>query len=335
MTLCPPVEHQLWEAAGKVCGRTETGSLSAGPPDRRECIVRRQHEPSKSQIMRLRTSKASRGSTAMATVHTADTDGYSSHPDLRGSGTSLGGLLKRARERRGLTLQQIAKETKLPQRHLEALEQDHLALLPGFYQRAEIRTYAQAVGLDPSVLRAQLDSALKPPDDRGAAREIPKTSQPQFRRAYAAIALAVMAVAVVGYAIARRAPTPGPATLQPEQSEAVAPLPAPSQSTSPVSIELTDAVKASDVSVESSAETLEPRPPASSITELVVTTEPAGARVTVNGIAWGLSPVTIHHLPPGDKRIRVTKEGFSAQERALRLDEGQRRALDIPLESAP
>ena len=293
----------------------------------------------------------SRGS-AMATVHTADTDGYSSHPDLRGSGTSLGGLLKRARERRGLTLQQIAKETKLPQRHLEALEQDNLVLLPGFYQRAEIRAYAQAVGLDQSLLRAQLDSAMKPPDARAAPIEIPKTSPPRFQRAYATIALVVIAVAVLGYAISRRAPTPSPPTLQSEHSEAVAPLPAPSQSAAPVSIEPTradpssygdDAVKASDVSVGAAPETPEPRPAAeeppppsaTSITELVVTTEPAGARVTVNGIAWGVSPVTIPHLPPGDKRIRVTKEGFAAQERVLRLDQGQRRALDIPLETEP
>ena len=282
----------------------------------------------------------------MATVYTADTDGYSSHPDLRDSGTSLGGLLKRARERRGLTLQQIAKETKLPQRHLEALEQDNLVLLPGFYQRAEIRTYAQAVGLDPSVLRAQLDSALKPPDTGGVTSEIPKTSPPQLPRTYATIALVVIVVAALGYAISRRASTPGPVMPQPEQSEAVVPVPLPSQSTSPVSLEPAradvpsygaDAVKASDVSVGAPTETPpadQPRP-TTSITELVVTTEPAGARVTVNGIAWGVSPLTIHHLPPGDKRIRVTKEGFAAQERVLRLDQGQRSALDIPLESAP
>jgi cytoskeletal protein RodZ len=287
----------------------------------------------------------------MATVHTADSNGYSSHPDLRGSGTSLGGLLKRARERRGLTLQQIAKETKLPQRHLEALEQDTLVLLPGFYQRAEIRAYAQAVGLDQSVLRAQLDSALKPPDIPGATNDIPKTSPPQLRRASATIALVVIAVAALGYAISRRAPLPGPATPQREQTEAVAPVPASSQSTSPVSVEPAradgaharpsygaDAVKASDVSVGAASEIprAEQLPPtATSITELVVTTEPAGARVTVNGIAWGVSPVTIQHLPPGDKHIRVTKEGFAAQERVLRVDQGQRRALDIPLETAP
>jgi transcriptional regulator with XRE-family HTH domain len=256
----------------------------------------------------------------MATVETANSNGeYTSHPALSGNGSSLGGLLRSARERRGLTLQEIARETKLPQRHLEALEQGNLAFLPaGFYQRAEIRAYARAVGLDQTVL----------------LHEIPKTPRPRLRRAYTVTMLAVVTLALLGYATSERTRTPNP-TLHPEQSEPVAPLSTPSKSTLGVSIERTDAVAASDVSVGVSTETAEPRQSADSVTELVVTTEPAGARVTVNGIAWGVSPVTIPRLPPGDKRIRVTKEGYDSQERVLRLDEGQRRALDIPLEDTP
>jgi PEGA domain len=179
-----------------------------------------------------------------------------------------------------------------------------------------------------------LDSTLKP-EVPEALREISKTPKPQLRRAYTVTVLAVVTVALLGYASSERTRTPNPATLLPEQPEPVAPLSTPSKSGLPVSIERTDAVAASDVSVGVSTETAEPRRSADSITELVVTTEPAGARVTVNGIAWGVSPVTIPRLPPGDKRIRVTKEGYDSQERVLRLDEGQRRALDIPLEDTP
>ena len=268
----------------------------------------------------------------MATVETANSSGgYTSHPALCGDGSSLGGLLRSAREGRGLTLQEIARETKLPQRHLEALEQGNLAFLPaGFYQRAEIRAYARAVGLDQTVLLSQLDSTLRP-EVPEALHLIPKTPRPRLRRAYTVTMLAVVTVALLGYATSERTRTPNP-SLQPEPSEPVAPLSTPSKSTLGVSIERTDAVAASDVSVGVSTETAEPRQSADSVTELVVTTEPAGARVTVNGIAWGVSPVTIRHMPPGDKRIRVTKEGYASQERVLRLDEGRRRALDIPLE---
>jgi hypothetical protein len=54
----------------------------------------------------------------------------------------------------------------------------------------------------------------------------------------------------------------------------------------------------------------------------------------VNGIGWGLSPVTIRHLPPGDKHIRATKEGFAATQRRLVLDDGQRRTLNLRLATA-
>jgi cytoskeletal protein RodZ len=268
----------------------------------------------------------------MATVHTAG-------PGLREDGSiSVGLLLRHARERRGLTLQQIAKETKLPQRHLEALEQGNLTLLPaGFYQRAEIRAYARAVGLDQKDLLAKLDSAMKPAEARDTPRATPQpqVQEPTLTRAHTLVALGIIAVVALGYAITERMRPSEPVAVQPEQTEPVASAPTLSHDTAPRSIEPSDAVKASAVNVALSSETVEPPPPPNAVTELVVTTQPPGARVTVNGIAWGITPVTIHHLPPGAKQIRVTKEGYAAQERLLRLDQGRRQALDISLESVP
>jgi hypothetical protein len=80
---------------------------------------------------------------------------------------------------------------------------------------------------------------------------------------------------------------------------------------------------------------VEARVSADSITELVVTTQPPGARVTVNGIGWGLAPVTIRYLPAGEKRIRVSKEGYLTEERMVSLAEGRLSMLDIPLQSVP
>jgi hypothetical protein len=55
------------------------------------------------------------------------------------------------------------------------------------------------------------------------------------------------------------------------------------------------------------------------ITELVVVTEPAGARVIVDGIGRGVTPVTIRYLSAGEKRVRVIKDGLPAQERTVRV----------------
>jgi hypothetical protein len=53
---------------------------------------------------------------------------------------------------------------------------------------------------------------------------------------------------------------------------------------------------------------------------LVVSTDPPGARVTVNGIGYGVTPVTIRYLPFGDARIRVSHEGYSTEEHVVRVD---------------
>jgi cytoskeletal protein RodZ len=67
----------------------------------------------------------------------------------------------------------------------------------------------------------------------------------------------------------------------------------------------------------------QPRRPDPTDTEmrLVITSQPAGARVTVNGIGWGVTPVAIRYLPPGDKIVRLTKDGYVGQERSVRLGE--------------
>jgi hypothetical protein len=53
---------------------------------------------------------------------------------------------------------------------------------------------------------------------------------------------------------------------------------------------------------------------------LIVETRPAGARVTVNGIGFGETPLRIPYLPFGTKRIRIIKEGYVSVERSVRVD---------------
>jgi hypothetical protein len=55
------------------------------------------------------------------------------------------------------------------------------------------------------------------------------------------------------------------------------------------------------------------------ITELVVVSDPPGARVIVDGIGRGTTPVTIRYLTAGEKRVRILRDGFAAQERIVRL----------------
>jgi len=62
---------------------------------------------------------------------------------------SIGQELKRERELRGISLEEIADSTKINLRFLRALENDHLDYIPGkFFIIGIIRTYAKYIGLE-------------------------------------------------------------------------------------------------------------------------------------------------------------------------------------------
>ena len=62
----------------------------------------------------------------------------------------FGRTLREARERRGVSLRQIANTTKIGMSALEALERNDISRLPGgIFSRAFVRSYAIEVGLDP------------------------------------------------------------------------------------------------------------------------------------------------------------------------------------------
>ena len=66
-------------------------------------------------------------------------------------GRTVGDRLRVAREQKGLTLQEVALQTRIPIRHLEHIERGEWDSLPAAtYSVGFARSYAQAVGLEPS-----------------------------------------------------------------------------------------------------------------------------------------------------------------------------------------
>jgi len=71
-------------------------------------------------------------------------------------GPRVGEVLKRAREAKGLDLAGIANSTRIPLRHLTAIEADAHDSLPALtYTLGFVKTYARVLGLDPAALAAQ------------------------------------------------------------------------------------------------------------------------------------------------------------------------------------
>ena len=238
---------------------------------------------------------------------------------------AFGEFLRVARERRGLTLQQIASETRIPWRHLDAIEHGNLDAVPsGMYRRAEIRAYADAVGLDRSLALAHFEHAMQSSVAPVGTNPTDPADDERTRVGWRTLgAIGVVAGATMfavslwsgerSRAAANDAPTVSAAPVTP----AVAPPAAPPQAAAslvpvaptvaPVATNEAAAAVATDVA-------------------LTITSDPPGARVMVDGIGLGATPLTLHNISSGARRVRVIKDGFLSQERVVRVGAGRQPA---------
>ncbi|CAA9502517.1 MAG: hypothetical protein AVDCRST_MAG44-859 [uncultured Sphingomonas sp.] len=76
-------------------------------------------------------------------------------------GLTVGQRLRAAREERGLSLEDVAAQTRIPQRHLESIEGAEWDKLPApTYTTGFAKSYASAVGLDRTEVGEQLRAEL-------------------------------------------------------------------------------------------------------------------------------------------------------------------------------
>jgi len=65
------------------------------------------------------------------------------------------------------------------------------------------------------------------------------------------------------------------------------------------------------------------------------TSEPAGARVTVNGVMRGVTPVEVTHVPKGVATVSIAQDGYQPVTRSLTLVAGERQTLAVKLTGVP
>lgn len=112
----------------------------------------------------------------------------------------FGGKLRQARERRGISLRQIAASTKISAAALEALERNDISKLPGgIFSRAFVRAYAVEVGLDPDdTVKEFLDRFnQEPPPTAESATTVPQEETDfENKQKMAALALKIALVGI-------------------------------------------------------------------------------------------------------------------------------------------
>jgi len=92
---------------------------------------------------------------------------------------TVGDKLRAAREAQGLDLPEIASRTRIPQRHLEAIEKGNYAGLPSItYALGFAKAYARAVGADEVAIARDLRTELHRNPERAAPIPAYETSDP-------------------------------------------------------------------------------------------------------------------------------------------------------------
>ncbi len=143
---------------------------------------------------------------------------------------SLGQELKRERELRGISLQEIAASTRIRLKFLEALEEDRLDIIPGkFFIRAILSSYAKSIGLDENQVLNRYQE-LQSSFDYEVEAAAPKKSggQPIRRRRNLPLFLAcIFIILALGFiSILVLAPGKNPeASLRPEFKPSPSPAP--------------------------------------------------------------------------------------------------------------
>ncbi len=131
-----------------------------------------------------------------ASIDTPITDAYIffGRGFQRMSSTPFGEQLKREREMRGVSLEEISAATRIAPRFLEALENEQWDELPGgAFNRGFIRSVARYLGLDEESLVAEYALQTKGRPDPGVVGDPPD----ERRREWARISVAVIVVLLI------------------------------------------------------------------------------------------------------------------------------------------
>ena len=217
----------------------------------------------------------------------------------------FGKLLLDARAARGMTLAEVSASTKIPVSKLQAIERDDIESLPGgIFTRGFVRSYAEAVGLDPQDTLAKFEARF--PDESSVATlhaTIEGRANEEFvrqqRTAKSVIWLALLAVPLVLWLLSAVVPSD---TDSPAPEETVA----------------ADAERAAPAGAALSPPSQSPQEPASPPpVESAVRTDPAPAAPADSG------RLTMEMSATADCWVRASADGDTVVARLFRAGERQ------------
>ena len=168
-----------------------------------------------------------------------DEQGNAGYPQRAYPGLTVGALLAEARAAAGRELADLARETRVPLRHLMAIEADDHEALPALpYALGVVKTFARSVGLNPESVGAQFraETRLTPHVPSAPSLEpLDESRLPSQGLALAGLAVLVLVIGGLGLygsgvldpvPSAPQVAAPAPAAIDTATAAASAPAPA-------------------------------------------------------------------------------------------------------------
>jgi len=212
---------------------------------------------------------------------------------------AFGENLRREREMRGVSLEEISSATKISMRFLEAIEREEFSKLPGgIFSRSFIRTYARYLGLDEERVVAEFQLAAQPQAEFDLHRMAAGASSSGRQAARTPLIATLVAVVLLagGYVLFRYSPRASEVPAPPPPAPVLTPKPA-APPTVPVPTTPGEAPAAPNVNPAPGEVT--PIAPPSTVTAPGITPNPQGGPAAGPNPAAPSSPQTGN--PPGTK----------------------------------
>jgi cytoskeleton protein RodZ len=208
----------------------------------------------------------------------------------------FGEHLKREREMRGVSLEEISAATRISTRFLEALENDHWDQLPGgVFNRGFIRSVARFLGLDEDSLVAEYALETKNRADAGVGPDPPLEMRRNWGPAIVAFGL-LAAIVAGGWSLYTRYGPPIAAHLDRMHSTSAASSAAPSESPVVAATRTPGVAPAAPTGPATRNSASAAGPPTRSALELKIEAgKPADLKVVADG-----RPVYDGHVEPGN-----------------------------------
>jgi len=243
--------------------------------------------------------------------------------------TNLGATFKQARESKGISLDQIANETRISTRFLAAIENEEFHLLPGgVFNRGFVRAYAEKIGIDPDQAVADYQRIAEVRQPEILSTSTPAASGARKGRLYP-VALGGLFLLIVIFYVATRESAhtaqtaSAPAKPATETVQAAAPAIPPPESVTPPPVASETSTAAAEPDTQQAPQT--PQNPAqTALTLEMEANEKTWVKVTADGNA----------VDPGEVLEPGTTRKFSAQN-AIRISVGNAAGVSLKLNDKP